>query len=225
MLIEKLTSVFDTSILISVGFSLRTFAIILLVGFVVGIILFFWSGQKKRENLQNPLFIQTKVQGSDTQPGGEASKETTEVHSPDGKMKISMQETLIGEIASYVFLVSEISGGNNIEIFSKTLTNGRMELSKNSWSPDNKYVFLREKESEQTQYYVFRADGNAFSNGEKHIDVVSVFESKKTGAVLSDVTGWDSPTLLHLLTNAKSGEEMNYWFEIPSKALIRLASR
>ena len=207
------------------GAYLRAFGVLLFGGLIAGIILFFWSGQE-RENLQNPLPLQTKVQGSDGQPSSEAHEETTEVHSPDGKMKIAMLETLNGEIASYVFSVSDISGGGNIEIFSKILPNAKMDLPKNSFSPDNKFFFIKEIGPTATNYFVFKATGEAFSEGEQFIDVMPLFVAKNTGFELSDVTGWASPTLLYLLTKSNTGESgPTYWLEIPSLAIIRLADR
>lgn len=157
-----------------------------------------------------------------------ATKKTSvEIHSPDGKNKIIMnrKDNPDGTTA-YSFTTSDINGDNSKEIFSKTLsTNQSMDIPYNSWSPNNKYVFLKEENSGFKNFYVFNADGTPFSNG-AYINVVPTFIAKDTGTVLADVTGWDSNTLLHVKSNENDGTRgPTFWFEIPSQAIIRLASR
>lgn len=153
--------------------------------------------------------------------------EASEVYSPDGKMKLLMSETISEDNTIYSFSVLDTSGGANKEIFLKTVLSGiSFEMSPNAWSPDNKYFFITEKNGNSINYLVFRADGEYFSETEKYIDVVPRFTAKNTGYTLSDITGWDSETLLHVYTLKEDGTQgPSFWFEIPSKATIQLASR
>ena len=130
-------------------------------------------------------------------------------------------------ISDYTFSVSDETATNKKIVFTKSLPqNSSMELSQNAWSPDNKYLFITEKSSGSTNYFVFKATGEPFLDNQQYIDIVPLFVAKNTRFELSDVTGWASPTLIYLLTKSDSNEQgPTYWLEIPSLAIIRLADR
>lgn len=146
----------------------------------------------------------------------------TEVHSADGEMNLIMQTQKQEDgSAIYSFFTSDIFGKNKKILFEKTVNAGvSMEIPKNSWSPDNKYVFLREDEPSSFSIFVFKASGENFADGQQYLDVSSLFTQHKVKYLLSDVTGWDSPTLLHVVTSGPS-----YWFDITTRAFLQLARR
>lgn len=153
--------------------------------------------------------------------------ETSEVYSPDGKMKLMMENTPVGDKTNYSFSVVENETQAKSKIYSKAVISGTsFEISLNAWSPDNKYFFITEKHDNSANYLVFKADSESFASGEQYVDVVPVFAARNTGFRLSEITGWDSETLLHVYTTKENGERgSSFWFEIPSKAIIQLASR
>lgn len=157
----------------------------------------------------------------------EKTSETSEVHSPDGKMNLIMEKVTENEASKYSFFVSEIPETSRTLIFKKTLPAGSMmQMSPNAWSPDNKYFFIKEASGSSVDFLVFNASGESFSNGAGNMDVVSIFDAKETGYSLFDVTGWDSETLLHVWTTTNDGARgPSYWLEVPSGAVIQLASR
>lgn len=148
--------------------------------------------------------------------------QNSEVHSADGEMNLVMQkqEQKDGSVV-YSFFTSDVSGKNKKILFEKTVkTDVSITIPKNSWSPDNKYVFLRENKLNSFDFLVFKASGENFSNGEKYIDIMPRFIDSKIKHEMQDVTGWDSPTLLHVVTSGPS-----YWFDITTKAFLQLARR
>lgn len=148
--------------------------------------------------------------------------QNTEVHSPDGEMNLIMQaqKQSDGSIA-YSFFTSDISGKNKKIIFEKTVGIGAsMMIPHNSWSPDNKYVFLRENKSDSFDLLVFKASGENFSNGENYISIMPLFAESKIKHTMKDITGWDSPTLLHVITSGPS-----YWFDVTTRSFLQLARR
>src|SRR3972149_8462904 len=153
--------------------------------------------------------------------------ETSEVHSPDGKMKLIMEKTANGENMTYSFSVSETAQNIRNEIYSKTVLPGtNFDLFPNAWSPENKYFFITEENITSVDYFVFKANGESISSSEQYINVVPLFVARNTGFTLSEITGWDSETLLHIYTTREDGSRgASFWFEIPSKAIIQLASR
>ena len=100
-----------------------------------------------------------------------------------------------------------------------------MMLPANSWSPDNKYVFVQKKENGIIDSFVLKASGEPFVKTEQYLDVRALFEQHKTKYTLKDATGWDAPELLHITTVNGSEKGPSYWFEIPSKAFLQLATR
>lgn len=148
--------------------------------------------------------------------------QNTEVHSPDGEMNLIMQAQKQSDgSATYSFIASDIAGKNKKVLFEKTVASGNsMEIPHNSGSPDNKYVFLRENKTDSFDIFVFKASAENFSNGEKYIDVMPRFAESKIKYVIKDITGWDSPTLLHVVTSGPS-----YWFDITTRAFLQLVRR
>jgi hypothetical protein len=145
-----------------------------------------------------------------------------QVNSPDGKMKIVMRKTVAqaGNV-SYSFFVSDVAGGNEKLIFTKALTlKNTMSISQNAWSPDDNYLFLRENDTAAFSVFVFKADGQNFSDGSAYIDLTDMYAKKGISYSLKDVTGWDSDTLLHVLTSGPS-----FWFEVPSSSFIQLVTK
>lgn len=152
----------------------------------------------------------------------------TEIHSPDGTMKVVMNKTIKNQtLANYTFSVSEVSGANEKIIFSKTPDeNQAIQIPVNSWSPDNKYLFLKENDKSYLSFMVFKANGESFADGKEYIDVVPLFDEKKFGYNLSDITGWDSNILLHIFTVNENGTKgPSYWFDVEGKIFYILGSR
>lgn len=152
----------------------------------------------------------------------------TEVHSPDGAWKVVLEKIVKSQVlAKYTIFVAEISGANEKIIFSKTLDeNKAIQIPENSWSPDNKYLLLKENDSGKLSFFVLKATGETFTDGKEYIDVVSLFDSKKYGYNLSDITGWDSDILLHIFTVSENGTRgPSFWFDVEGKYFSILSSR
>lgn len=152
----------------------------------------------------------------------------SEIHSPDGTMKVVMNKILKSQsMADYTFSVSEVSAANGKIILSKSLgENEAMQIPENSWSPDNKYLFLKENDSGKLSFYVLKATGETMAAGKEYIDVVPLFDSKKYGYNLSDITGWDSNSLLHIFTVSENGTRgPSFWFDVEGKYFSILSSR
>ncbi|MEX2013054.1 MAG: hypothetical protein WD967_01480 [Candidatus Levyibacteriota bacterium] len=144
---------------------------------------------------------------------------TKEVRSPDGSMKLIMKKTKNENSAVYSFVVSGPES-ENIEIYTKTLAVGEMNVPLNSWAPDNKYLFIEENDGTNTNYLIFKATGEEFLEGVAYIDFLSHYNEKMKQHTLRDVTGWDAPGLLYVRTSGPA-----YWFELGSNAFYQLIQR
>lgn len=144
-----------------------------------------------------------------------------DVHSIDGTLKLIMRIlTLQGDTKTYSFFVADIYGNNERSLFAKTLNkNTTMMIPENSWSPDNKYVFIRQNQADLFEIFVLKANGEVFASGQQYLDVISLFAQRKMKYSIIDVTGWDSSVLLHIRTTGP-----NYWFDVTSSAFMQLSS-
>lgn len=150
------------------------------------------------------------------------------VHAPDGAVKLVLKTTLLQDRQTgYTLTVSDVSGANRQMVYEGSLPDGsKITLPPNSWSPDNKLFFIKQQSPDRLAVLVFQANGTAFADGADYIDVSSIFREKLPDAILRDVTGWDDPALLHVMTyNADKTIGLSYWFDIGSRSFIQLAHR
>lgn len=146
--------------------------------------------------------------------------DTGEVHSGDGVMNLTYTSTELEDgSTNYVFRVTKRSDNSQRELFSKTVGAGvKMELSENSWSPDNKQVFVVEKEGGITRYFVYKADGTKYKNGEEFLEILELWGKSGIKYVLRMVTGWEGNDLLGVKTRTSDGSAgPTYWFVVSSR--------
>ncbi len=151
----------------------------------------------------------------------------TSTDSSHADKKLMLRTTLKSDgTTEYSYIVADISGGNPKVFFDKTLQAGAsMALPYNSWDPTDTYVFLEEHNSGTVDYLVLKADGTPFADGNQYIDVGAVWANKNVGYTIRTATGWASGTLLIIYTTAGDGSHgPAFWFEIPSTAILQLAS-
>jgi len=143
--------------------------------------------------------------------------------SPDGRKQITMMVTTNNDLTkTYTFTTSDADGSNQQTIYSASYATDSMSIPFNTWSSDNKYVFLMHG----NEPLVMRADGQPFTDTEKNFSVTTIFDAKNTGNVYQETTGWASNTLLIINTTTKDGSKgPSYWLEIPSKAVIQLSTQ
>jgi len=141
--------------------------------------------------------------------------------SPDGTKKLVMRVTPASSDANtYTFTTMDSTGENKKEIYTATLSGDKFTIPFNTWSPDNKYLFVQKDSGEAL---VFARSGEAITPVEQFIDVKDIFSKKDRQDRYSRVTGWASPTLLIINTVGGDGAKgSSYWFEVPSKAIIEL---
>lgn len=143
--------------------------------------------------------------------------------SPDGTHDLSMTKTVRTDGTSrYLFTVEDKESNEKNIVFDTIVPQSEdFSIPFNTWSPDDYYFFIRKN---QEDALVFKADG-APINGEQYLSVISTFGEKEIPATPRDITGWASTRLL--IVNAlptDTGKEVSYWYEVPSKAIIRLYS-
>jgi len=142
--------------------------------------------------------------------------------SPEGSRTLTLEKNG----STYSLFTSDKAGGQKIQVFQKEEpTSQSLEIPFNTWSTDNKYIFLKETLPEINNYLVFQSSGNLFANDKASVSVQEVFNAKVPNYTIEDVTGWAGNT--SLIVNAKSVEgdkKVSFWFEVPSQSFIPLGT-
>lgn len=141
------------------------------------------------------------------------ASEKNSVDSPDGKLTLLMKKTKVDGGINYSFSIL------GKEIFAKTVdTTVSFSIPPNSWSPDNKYVFLKETGTSGTSYFVLSASGDPSSQNDQTANITDLFAKKYPDLKIKDVTGWGGINLV--IVNSDS----SFWFEMPTHSFIQLST-
>lgn len=143
---------------------------------------------------------------------------------PDGTRILSMTRTQNSDNTyTYEFVVEDESGANKKQIYTATTpVSENMSIPFNAWSPDNQYVFIQKNTDDAL---VFKASGEPVTDGQLFFDIKDTFEEKANTVTPRVITGWASDRLIIVNTfKTDSSIGPSYWFEVPSKAVIRLSS-
>lgn len=200
--------------------------VIVLFAATIGTYFAFMSKGPKVRNVSLPVIAMAPV--SPTPPPLPAPITTSQT-SPDGTKKLSLTQTTNKDNSkTFAFTVTNTKDNTVVPIYTVTLTDEAMDIPYNTFSPDDRYVFLEYNSKNGQQAWVMRADGqpiNATTN-EQYYNVTNLFEQRMPNANYHTTTGWASETLLILITTNTDGSEgTSYWFEVPSKAIIPLATQ
>ena len=147
--------------------------------------------------------------------------------SPDGAKQLTMTVTTSKDLTkTYTFVTSDADGSNQQTIYTSPDTTDSLSIPFNTWSPDDKYLFLTYTASSSAEALVMRADGKPLTDTEPTFNAKTIFDAKNTGNTYQETTGWASETLLIINTTVSDGSKgPSYWLEIPSLAIIQLSTQ
>lgn len=177
---------------------------------------------------------QPKVQAPNSQGTSNAliavkanSANETTVGSPDGKWSLKMREERGKEDITYTFSVLSSADGSQKEIFRKNVPIGAtMAIPPNTFSPDGKYLFLKETEGDLNIYLVLSSTGASLTKDGSTLEISSLFAAKYPDYKITDVTGWGGVGLVVFNVDKKTGGAgPSFWFEVPSGGFIQLSNR
>jgi dipeptidyl aminopeptidase/acylaminoacyl peptidase len=155
-----------------------------------------------------------------------AKEETISQPSPDGTKKITIV-AVSAEDSTKTYTLTTANGDNSgqIRIYSTTLPDSEsISVPFNSFSPDNKYLFVIHHKAEINEALVFRTDGEKMTETEQYSKVAETFTAEEIKDSYKETTGWASETLLIVNTTPENDSKQSYWFEVPGKAIITLST-
>lgn len=186
--------------------------LVAILAIFTGIILVFSKNLPKNTNVQTNSNPPPVVNAQETEP--------VSVTSPDGKFVLTMKTITSKDSASFIFILSDSVNATQKEVFSTDLASGiTLSIPQNTFSPDDKYIFLKEDNNGQSDFFVVTPTGTQ--------DISSAFVTKySANYVITDVTGWAGPTLVVINTNKIDGNlGPSFWYDVSSKGFIPLATR
>jgi len=129
-----------------------------------------------------------------------------------------MKESKTQDNTTYSFLTTN-SDGTQKEVFTKIVpSTSTLSIPANTFSPDDKYIFLKEDDSGLVDYFVVTPSGT--------LDISSLFAAKYPNYKITDVTGWGGMTLIVVNVNNSDGSiGPSFWFNVSGKSFIQLSDR
>jgi hypothetical protein len=151
----------------------------------------------------------------------------TAVGAPDGKFSLNMKQEKGKDATAYTFLMSDGTSGIQKEIYSQMVPTGTtLSIPANTFSSDDKYIFLEETSPTATGYFVLTSSGASITKDIQTLDISGLFMAKYQNYVITDVTGWAGPTLVIVNTNKSDGSlGPSFWFDVSSRGFIELSDR
>lgn len=144
----------------------------------------------------------------------------TEITSPDGKMVLTMKEEKGKENMTYTFTLKDEVKNTQNQVYTNIVPTGvTMSIPLNTFSPDNKYVFIKES-GLSDNYFVMPISGLPI------INFSEMFAVKHPEYKITEATGWGGINLIVFNTEKKEGGAgPSFWFDVPSKSFIQLTNR
>ncbi|EKD42956.1 MAG: hypothetical protein ACD_72C00522G0001, partial [uncultured bacterium] len=114
-----------------------------------------------------------------------------EATNSDGSLKLVGERVITGERARYSFKIFDSQKNSSLLLFDTVADPGQtFVIPFNSWSSDNKYLFIQKNDLNGKDYYVFKADGGLFDDGKKFLEVGEYWKQSKNMDVIDHVSGW-----------------------------------
>lgn len=143
------------------------------------------------------------------------------ITSPDGKSDLVIKERKDGTNTIWTVEI------DNTLVFSERLPdNVSVTIPFNTFSPDNKYIFLNESTNGNKSYIVLASNGKPILQNGENLEITKYFYAKYPNYKITDVTGWASPSLIIVNTDKLTGGiGPGFWFDVSSKSFIQLSTR
>lgn len=151
--------------------------------------------------------------------------QTVSVNSGDGEVKVvEIMKKLNNDETNYQFKVVNIATGFESNLYEVILDSSRkISIPLNSWSPDNKQLFLQEEGRGQVNYLVFKSDGSAYKDGAQYLEINSYWNKTGKNLLIREITGWAGTDLLVVETTKTDGSNgPAYWFVTSSRSFMQL---
>jgi len=128
---------------------------------------------------------------------------------------------------TYGFAVTNTQNNTQKEIYSVNLPSGdTLSIPLNTFSPDDKYVFLKQTGTDGLSYFALTVSGEPITKDSQTADFSSQFAAKYQNYKITDATGWGGMNLIVFNTDKSTGGQgPSFWYDVPSHSIIQLSTR
>ena len=200
----------------------KLFLTFILTGtFLLAGLVFFGSLRVKEGTPQPESFASTVMSEEERQT-------SVDVLAPNEKITLTMKGLKKADgTLKQTFFISLDAAKESVEIYThESDPSYQILIPYNTFSPDNKYIFLKIEDPERAQYIVVRTDGKNIRGEEKSVEITSLFYEKYEEFVITEVTGWGGYSLIVVNTNYKDGKiGPSFWFDQSNFSFIQLSNR
>jgi len=191
-------------------------------GTVILAVLVFLSSANVRKTIPK-----TESFASDANPVDPEKHEQIDIVSPDGKYTLTLKNVKNTNGFTQTFFTSSEKDKTPHQIFEYTSNpDAAILIPFNTFSPDNKYIFLKFGNSEKPEYLVLRTDGQNIKGDQKTVEPVSSFAEKYPDFVITEATGWGGNNLIVVNTDDKEGNiGPSWWFDLSNFSFMKLSNR
>lgn len=202
--------------------------IFLILLLLVSIFTFVFVLYRKNYPQGQQIKISEKINKSSVNPTSSPKEKITSQTSPEGAFILLLEttETLAGEI-NYTLSIKEENSTIKKTIFSGTIDKQtKIEIPFNTWSPDNKYFFIKQQTGTSQKNLVFKASGEKFTES-SFLNINDYYIENEIPYTFNETTGWAAPNLLVITTKKINTNEEgpSYWFNVANQTLIQLSTR
>jgi hypothetical protein len=177
-----------------------------------------WSWKVNSKEVSTSVSAQKKTEVS-------VYESLTEATNSEGNLKLTgtSRRSVEGRVA-YAFKVVDDQKKTEVPLYETIADPGStISIPRNSWSPDYKQVFIKTTSPEGENYYLFRANGESYGNGEKYIVIGNYWEKSKIEGSIKEISGWAGDDLLMTYTVNKDGSRgLAYWFVTSSRKFMQV---
>lgn len=186
---------------------------------IAGLNLFIIVNKKTSSQIPKTSETSSTPQPKTIIPVAEASGNTF-VDSPDGKLTLLMKTVKSKSEITYTFTVA------GKEIFVKTADPSvSISIPYNAWSPDGKYIFLKETGTAEARFFVLSVSVSSSDQNDQTAAITELFIKKYPDLKIGDVTGWGGINLVIVNSVKNDGARgPSFWFEMPNHSLIQLST-
>jgi hypothetical protein len=195
----------------------KIFAVLFVFAFIFGGI-YYW--QKSKAVI--PVNLPPQVSLASVESNVPTSNEL-ETRAPNGKGSLLVKEVKVAEGINKIFYYIDEKGARN-EFFSKVVPAGlELNVPYNTFSPDNSYMFLEEKQGDRSRYFALKTKPDSLPQEVVYFN--ELFNGKYPELTIESATGWGGMTLVVINAHDTEGSKYSFWFDASTGRFIALNNR
>ena len=146
--------------------------------------------------------------------------------SADGKITLALKQNQGADTTSWTLTAGQAKEKPKTIWRADLPDDTAVSIPFNTVSPDNKYLFLKQKGPDKTRYLVLTANGALLTKDAQTVEFSELFETKYPEFKITEATGWGGINLIVFNTDKiAGGAGPSFWFDLSGQSFILLSNR